>query len=141
MLESELEPEFVSLLEVLRRPDPAVVPGSQMERSRDVPAKLVTGAYLNRLKLSMVQFSCHLKFAPTMGALFCRFDGVELAERLLVALEHWRTLGLDLKVMQGMVQVFYAELWRKRGVPAVSDQVPVCSLQSMTKPQAPITSQ
>jgi hypothetical protein len=36
MLESELEPEFLSLLEVLRRPDPAVVPGSQQERSREV---------------------------------------------------------------------------------------------------------
>jgi len=46
MLESKLEPEFVSLLEVLRRPDPAVVPGSQMARARDVPAKIVTGAYL-----------------------------------------------------------------------------------------------
>jgi len=34
-----------------------------------------------------------------------------------VELEHWRTLGLDLKVMQGMVQVFYAELRRKRGSP------------------------
>jgi hypothetical protein len=117
MLESELEPEFVSLLEVLRRPDPAVVPGSQQERSREVPAKLVTGAYLNRLKLPMVQFSCHLKFAPTLGALFCRYEGEDLAEKLLVALEHWRTLGLDMKVMQGMVQAFYAELWRKRGSP------------------------
>jgi hypothetical protein len=117
MLESELEPEFVSLLEVLRRPDPAVVPGSQMARSLDVPAKLVTGAYLNRLKLPMVQFSCHLKFAPTLGALFCRFEGEDLAEKLLVALEHWHTLGLDMKVMQGMVQAFYAELSRKRGMP------------------------
>ncbi|MCX6841248.1 MAG: hypothetical protein NTX53_03040 [candidate division WOR-3 bacterium] len=117
MLESELEPEFVSLLEVLRRPDPAVVPGSQQERSLEVPAKLVTGAYLNRLKLSMVQFSCHLEFAPTLGALFCRYEGEDLAEKLLVALEHWHTLGLDLKVMQGMVHVFYAELRRKRGSP------------------------
>ena len=82
MLESELEPEFVSLLEVLRRPDPAVVPGSQQERSREVPAKLVTGAYLNRLKLPMVQFSCHLKFAPTLGALFCRYEGEDLAEQI-----------------------------------------------------------
>ena len=117
MLESELESEFVSLLEDLRRPDPAVVPGNQQERSRAVPAKLVTGAYLSRLKLSMVPFGSHLKFAPTIGALFCRYEGEELAERLLVALEHWRTLGLDMKLMQGMVQVFYAELRRKRGAP------------------------
>jgi hypothetical protein len=117
MLESELEPEFVSLLEVLRRADPAVVPGNQQERSREVPAKLVTGAYLNRLKLPMVPFSCHLKFAPTLGALFCRYEGEDLAEKLLQVLEHWRTLGLDMKVMQGMVQAFYAELWRKRGMP------------------------
>ena len=63
MQESELEPEFVSLLEVLRRPDPAVEPGSQRRRSVDVPAKLVTGAYLNRLKMPMMPFSCHLKSA------------------------------------------------------------------------------
>jgi hypothetical protein len=62
MLENELEPEFVSLLADLRRPDPAALPGNQQERSRTVPAKLVTGAYLNRLKLPMVQFACHLKF-------------------------------------------------------------------------------
>jgi hypothetical protein len=124
MLESELEPEFVSLLEVLRRPDPAVVPGSQMARSCDVPGKLVTGAYLNRLKLPMVQFSCHLKFAPTLGALFCRYEGEDLAEKLLVALEHWHTLGLDLKVMQGMVQAFYAELRRKRGMPLPAEVGP-----------------
>ena len=117
MQESELEPEFVSLLEVLRRPDPAVVPGNQMARACDVPAKIVTGAYLNRLKLPMVTFSCHLKFAPTLGALFCRYEGEDLTEKLLVAMEHWRTLGLDLKLMQGMVQVFYAELGRKRGRP------------------------
>ena len=127
MLESELEPEFVSLLEVLRRSDPAVVPGNQQERSREVPAKLVTGAYLNRLKLPMVPFDCHLKFAPTLGAPFCRYESEDLAEKLLLALEHWHTLGLDMKVMQGMVQAFYAELWRKRGMPAASDQVPVAS--------------
>jgi hypothetical protein len=115
MLESELEPEFVSLLEVLRRADPAVAPGSQMARACDVPAKLVTGAYLNRLKLPMVQFSCHLKFAPTLGALFCRYEGEDLTEKLLVALEHWHSMGLDLKLMQGMVAEFCAELGRKRG--------------------------
>ena len=64
MQESELEPEFVSLLEGLRRPDPAVVPGNQMARACDVPAKLVTGACLNRLKMPMVPFSCHLKSVP-----------------------------------------------------------------------------
>jgi hypothetical protein len=31
MLESELEPEFVSLLRDLRRPDPALEPGNQRE--------------------------------------------------------------------------------------------------------------
>jgi hypothetical protein len=114
MMENELEPEFVSLLADLRRPDPAALPGNQQERSRTVPAKLVTGAYLNRL---MVQFACHLKFAPTLGALFCRYEGEDLAEKLLEELEHWGTLGLDLKLMQGMVQAFYAELSRKRGAP------------------------
>jgi hypothetical protein len=117
MLKSELEPEFVSLLEELRRPDPAVVPGIQKEKALAVPAKLVTGAYLNRLKLPMVQFSCHLQFAPTLGALFCRYEGEDLAEKLLVALEHWHTMGLDLKLMQGMVQVFCTELGRMRGSP------------------------
>ena len=58
-----------------------------------------------------------LSFAPTLGALFCRYEGEDLAEKLLLALEHWHTLGLDMKVMQGMVQAFYAELWRKRGSP------------------------
>jgi len=57
MLECELESEFLSLLEVLRRSDPTVVPGSQQERSRDVPAKLVTGAYLNRLHNSGDRFN------------------------------------------------------------------------------------
>jgi len=124
MLECELESEFVSLLADLRRPDPAALPGNQQERSRTVPAKLVTGAYLNRLKLPMVQFACHLKFAPTLGALFCRYEGEVLAEKLLEEMEHWRTLGLDLKLMQGMVQVFYAELSRKLGVPlAASPEV------------------
>ncbi|MCX6844803.1 MAG: hypothetical protein NTX53_21275 [candidate division WOR-3 bacterium] len=117
MLESELEPEFVSLLETIRRPDPTLVPGRQAEKALTVPAKLVTGAYLNRLKLPMVQFGSHLKFAPTIGALFCRYEGEVLAEKLLVELEHWRTLGLDMKIMQEMVQVFYAELGRKRGSP------------------------
>jgi len=117
MLESELEPEFVGLLEKIQQPDPTFEPGKQAEKARDMPAKLITGAYLNRLKLPMVTFSCHLKFAPTIGALFCRYEGEDLAEKLLVELEHWRTLGLDLKVMQGMVQVFYAELRRKRGSP------------------------
>jgi hypothetical protein len=70
----------------------------------------------------MVPFGCHLKFAPTIGALFCRYEGAGLAENLLVELEHWRTLGLDLKVMQGMVQAFCAELKRKRGVPTASVQ-------------------
>ncbi len=121
MLESELEPEFVSLLEVLRRTDPGVVPGSQQQKALAVPVKLVTGAYLNRMKLPMVQFTCHLRFAPTLGALFCKYDSVELAERLLMEMEHWHTLGLDLKVMQGMVMVFYAELWRPRGVPAAAE--------------------
>jgi hypothetical protein len=124
MLESELEPEFVSLLRDLRRPDPALEPGNQRERARMVPAKLVTGAYLNRQKLPMVPFGCHLKFAPSIGALFCRYEGEELAEQLLLALEHWRTLGLDMKLMQGMVLVFYAELARKRGVPLAAEAGP-----------------
>jgi hypothetical protein len=63
----------------------------------------------------MVPFSCHLKLAPTIGKLFCRYEGEELTERLLVALEHWRTMGLDLKVMQGMVAELYAELRREKG--------------------------
>jgi hypothetical protein len=117
MLVSELEPEFVQLLEKFQQPDPDSLPGMQMERARNVPVKLVTGAYLSRLGLPMVPFDCHLKFAPTLGALFCRYEGEDLAEKLLVELEHWRTLGLDLKIMQGMVQVFYAELGRKRGMP------------------------
>ena len=57
MLESELEPEFLSLLAELRRPDPSVVPGCQRARALAVPVKLVTGAYLNRLKLPIVD--CH----------------------------------------------------------------------------------
>ena len=127
MLESELEPEFVGLLEKIQQPDPTFEPGKQAEKARDMPVKLITGAYLSRLGLAMVPFDCHLKFAPTLGALFCRYEGEDLAEKLLVALEHWHTLGLDMKVMQGMVQAFYAELWRKRGMPAASDQVPVAS--------------
>ena len=108
MLESELEPEFVRLLERIQQPDPDFAPGKQAERARNVPVKLVTGAHLSRLGLAMVPFNCHLKFAPTLGALFCRYEGEDLAEKLLVELEHWRSLGLDLKIMQGMVEVFYA---------------------------------
>jgi hypothetical protein len=125
MLESELEPEFVGLLEKIQQPDPAFEPGKQAEKARDLPVKLITGAYLSRLGLPMVPFDCHLKFAPTLGALFCRYEGEDLAEKLLLALEHWRTLGLDLKVMEGMVQVFYAELWRKRGSPLPAEAGPV----------------
>jgi hypothetical protein len=129
MLESELEPEFVSLLEVLRRPDPAVVPGSQQERSREVPAKLVTGAYLNRLKLPMVPFDCHLKFAPTLGVLFCRYEGEDLAEQLLLALEHWRRSSQPLSSPASANWPSPSRPTRGRSGRRAGRELPVISLQ------------
>jgi hypothetical protein len=63
ILEQELEPETVSMLDEIRR----TAHGEQRGVARGLPAKLVTGAHLNRLKLPMVQFACHLKFVfPTV---------------------------------------------------------------------------
>jgi len=59
MLESELESEFVGLLEKIQQPDPTSEPGKQAEKARDMPVKLITGAYLSRLGLAMVPFDCH----------------------------------------------------------------------------------
>ncbi len=109
ILEQELEPETVSMLDEIRR----TAPGTQREVALGLPAKLVTGVYLNRLKLAMVPFDCHLKFAPTLGALFCRYEGEDLAEQIGIEFEHWKALGLDPKVMQGMVRVYYEELRTK----------------------------
>ena len=97
------------MLDEIRR----TAPGTQREVALGLPAKLVTGVYLNRLKLAMVPFDCHLKFAPTLGALFCRYEGEDLAEQIGIEFEHWKALGLDPKVMQGMVRVYYEELRTK----------------------------
>ena len=112
ILEKDLEPETVSMLNEIRQADP----GSQREVARGFPAKLVTGAYLSRLGLAMVPFGCHLKFAPSLGALFCRYEREELADRIEIELEHWKALGLDLTIMQGMVRTYYEELRRKCGM-------------------------
>jgi len=106
VLEQELEPETVNVLDEIRWADP----GEQRAVAQGLPAKLIAGACLSRMGLSMAPFGCHLKFAPILGTLFCRHEGEELAEQIGVEFEHWKTLGLDPKVMQGMVRAFYGEL-------------------------------
>jgi len=106
LLEQELEPETVSMLDEIRRADP----GEQRAVAQGLPAKLIAGACLSRLGLSMMPFWCHLKFAPTLGALFCRYEGEDLAEQIGIEFEHWKALGLDPKVTQGMVRTYYEEL-------------------------------
>ncbi len=93
ILEKELEPETLAMLGEIRRADPAVPAELQQATARGFPAKLVAGAYLTRLGLEMVPFDCHLKFAPTLGALFCRYSGDALAEQLEIAFEHWHALA------------------------------------------------
>jgi hypothetical protein len=106
LMEQELEPETVNILDEIRRVDP----GEQRAVAQGLPAKLIAGVSLSRLGLSMAPFSCHLRFAPVVGALFCQYEGEGLAEQIGIEFEHWKTLGLDLKVMQGMVRTYYKEL-------------------------------
>jgi hypothetical protein len=106
LLEQELESETVSMLDEIRWADP----GEQRAVAQGLPAKLIAGACLSRLGLSMAPFGSHLKFAPILGSLFCRYEGEDLVEQIGIEFKHWKTLGLDAKVMQGMVKAFYGEL-------------------------------
>jgi hypothetical protein len=106
LLEQELEPETVSMLDEIRWTDP----GEQRAVAQGLPSKLIAGVLLSRLGLSKAPFGYHLKFAPAVGALFCHYEGENLAQQIEIELEHWETLGLESKVMQEMVRTYYGEL-------------------------------
>ena len=106
LLEKELEPETVKVLDEIRWTDP----GEQRAVAQRLPARLIAGACLSRLGMAMAAFGSHLEFAPTVGTLFCRYEGEDLVEQIETEIEHGKALGLDLKVMQGMVRTYYDEL-------------------------------
>ena len=104
--EQEFEPETVSMLDEIRRADP----GEQRTAAERLPTQLIAGACLSRLGLSMAPFARHLKFAPTLGELFCRYEGEDLVEQIGIEFKHWKALGLDPKVTQRMARAHYGEL-------------------------------
>lgn len=106
LMEQELEPETVSMLNEIRSADP----GEQRAVAKWLPAKLIAGVCLSRLGLTRAPFGSHLEFAPTLGALFCRYEGRDLAEQIGAEFNHGRARGLDPKVMHRMVKTYYDEL-------------------------------
>jgi len=110
-----LESETVEVLDEIRRPAPGRVPGAQIAAARCVSVKPVVGAYLSSLGLRMVPFCTHIGSAPGMAALFARFEGEALADRLVAYMQRWLDVGLDTKVLQGMLRAYYAEVRKKCG--------------------------
>ena len=115
MKELALEPETVEVLDEIRRPVPGRMPGAQIAAARCVSVKPVVGAYLSGLGLRMVPFCTHINCAPGMAALFARFEGEALADRLVAFMQRWLDVGLDTTVLQGMLRAYYAEVRRKLG--------------------------
>ena len=104
MLESELESEFVGLLEKIQQPDPTFEPGKQAEKARDVPVKLITGAHQGQSNKDKGQSKTE------MGQVGLDF----ILSSFLIALS---LVLCPLYFVRTLVRVFYAELRRKRGSP------------------------